>query len=333
MVFGWLTGRTEGLDSEDFPAFIQGFEAAQRATTGREWVQIIHDYPNLPWEALPTQALAEASVWEALLPTLPLTATIRNLGRLTRLGVINPMSQGAKEVVAKLHGDVKKARVHPLNVLTALFTYRQGHGVKGGDSWSPIPQITSALEDAFYASFGNVVPAGKRTLISIDVSASMTWSSSQVRNLPLSCREAAAALAMVVVRTESEYLVTGFCGDLQIMPISDKSSLAEAIGVAGGMRPGTTDCAQPMIWAKANKLAVDTFIVLTDNETHAGRIHPHQALEQYRQASGIPAREVVVGMVSTKFSIADPKDPGALDVIGFDTSTPDIISTFSRGDI
>ena len=48
-------------------------------------------------------------------------------------------------------------------------------------------------------------------------------------------------------------------------------------------------------------------------------------------ASGIDARLVVVGMVSNGFSIADPADPGMLDVVGFDTATPQLISDFARG--
>jgi 60 kDa SS-A/Ro ribonucleoprotein len=36
-------------------------------------------------------------------------------------------------------------------------------------------------------------------------------------------------------------------------------------------------------------------------------------------------------MVSNGFSIADPADPGMLDVVGFDTATPQLISDFARG--
>ena len=65
--------------------------------------------------------------------------------------------------------------------------------------------------------------------------------------------------------------------------------------------------------------------------TWAGGVHPARALADYRHASGIDARLVVVGMVSNGFSIADPKDPGMLDVVGFDTATPQLISDFARG--
>ena len=53
--------------------------------------------------------------------------------------------------------------------------------------------------------------------------------------------------------------------------------------------------------------------------------------DDYRRASGIDARLIVVGMVSNGFSIADPADPGMLDVVGFDTATPQLISDFARG--
>jgi hypothetical protein len=72
-------------------------------------------------------------------------------------------------------------------------------------------------------------------------------------------------------------------------------------------------------------------VILTDSETWAGDVHPSRALRDYRRASGIDARLVVVGMVANEFSIADPSDPGMLDVVGFDTATPQLIWDFARG--
>ena len=69
--------------------------------------------------------------------------------------------------------------------------------------------------------------------------------------------------------------------------------------------------------------------VLTDSETWAGNIHPVEALRQYRRKSGIPAKLVVVGMVSNGFSIADPDDAGMMDVVGFDSAVPELITDFA----
>ena len=87
-----------------------------------------------------------------------------------------------------------------------------------------------------------------------------------------------------------------------------------------------------MEWALKNKVEIDTFQVYTDNETWAGGTHVHKALEKYRQKMGIPAKLAVVGIASTEFSIADPKDPqGQMDFVGFDTNAPAVMADFSAG--
>ena len=91
-----------------------------------------------------------------------------------------------------------------------------------------------------------------------------------------------------------------------------------------------TDCALPMIWARENGVNVSAFITYTDSETWAGTIHPAQALRQYRNEFVGDAKAVVVGMTSNGFTIADPNDRGMLDVVGFDTSVPAVISEFVR---
>jgi 60 kDa SS-A/Ro ribonucleoprotein len=66
-------------------------------------------------------------------------------------------------------------------------------------------------------------------------------------------------------------------------------------------------------------------------QTWAGNVHPHQALQEYRRTTGIPAKLVVVGMTATDFTIADPSDAGMLDVVGFDAAVPSLITEFARG--
>ena len=94
---------------------------------------------------------------------------------------------------------------------------------------------------------------------------------------------------------------------------------------------GATDCAQPMIYARQKKIPVDIFIVYTDCETWAGNIKPDQALKNYRKTMKIDAKLVVVAMTSNGFTLADPKDAGMLDVVGFDANAPDVIRNFSLG--
>ena len=113
------------------------------------------------------------------------------------------------------------------------------------------------------------------------------------------------------------------------LSISPRQRLDDVLKTISGLPFSGTDCALPMLWATANKVEVDTFVVYTDNETWAGRVHPHQALRQYRDWSGIDARLVVVGLTATDFTIADPTDPGMLDVAGFDAALPTLLTDFS----
>jgi 60 kDa SS-A/Ro ribonucleoprotein len=53
-------------------------------------------------------------------------------------------------------------------------------------------------------------------------------------------------------------------------------------------------------------------------------------LRQYRDKTGIKAKLVVMAMTASPFTIADPSDAGMLDVVGFDTTVPAVVSDFAR---
>jgi len=84
-----------------------------------------------------------------------------------------------------------------------------------------------------------------------------------------------------------------------------------------------------MEWALKNKVRVDCFVVITDNEVNSGG-HPKQALRAYREWSGINAKQIVMATTPTRFTIADPADPFTLDIAGFDASVPSAVSEFAR---
>jgi 60 kDa SS-A/Ro ribonucleoprotein len=290
---------------------------------------------RLPREVVPTELLNEKTVWEALLPHMGITALVRNLATMTRVGIIGgAFSEGTKNVIAKLSNEeiIKKSRIHPLQVLVALNTYARGQGVRGNSVWTPEKKVLDALDQVFYFSFQNVIPTNKPTLLALDVSASMGWSEI-AGMLGVTPRVGAAAMAMLAVRTEADAEVVGFSTSLRRIPLTKTMTLDQVQDTIRRIPMGGTDCALPMVWAAQNKLNVDSFAVYTDNETWAGSIHPAQALKQYRQQQGRDSRLAVVGFVANKFTIADPKDPGMLDVVGFDTAAPSIMADFYRGQL
>lgn len=348
-IYHWVTQGWPGVGDAPHPdealQQIWAMEKAKRATSAEEVACLVLDY-KLPREAVPTQFLNEPVVWEALLEDMPMTALIRNLATLTRLGLLSTGSAWTKRVVTQI-GDaerLRKARVHPIAVLAALMTYQSGRGVRGQHSWTPVTQIVDALDAAFYTAFGNVEPTGKRWLLALDVSGSMTCGT--VAGVPgLSPRVASSAMALITAATEANYQTVAFTSGpngyggqwgggpagLTPLAISPRQRLDDVLKLVDNLPFGGTDCALPMQWALKQKVEVDAFVVYTDSETWAGQVHPAKALQTYRDKMGIAARLIVCGMVSNGFTIADPKDAGMMDVVGFDTATPQLMADFARG--
>ena len=104
---------------------------------------------------------------------------------------------------------------------------------------------------------------------------------------PLSVAEGAAAMAMATMRTEDKWHVMGFATDFRDLGLRASMTLDQVTHITTRQNFGGTDCALPMIWALKNRVPVDTFLVLTDNETWAGRSHPSEALRDYREKMGI----------------------------------------------
>ena len=338
-LFGWAVGKR---DTDEFRAALgtvapdgdlaplHALEAAKRATTEDEVVRLIRDH-RLVREGVPTQFLTSPTVWDALLEHMPLTAMLRNLATMTRVGLLAHGSAATAKVVAELADAerLKKARLHPLAVLVALKTYEGGKSAKGSSEWIPLKDVVSALDEAFYLTFKAVEPTGKRTMLALDVSGSMSCGA-VCGAAGVTPRVASVAMALVTAAVEPEHTIVGFQDKLVPLKVAVGMRLDAAVKAVDGLPFGSTDCARPMLYALEKKLKVDTFVVYTDSETWFGDTHPFQALKQYREKTGIPAKLIVVGMVANGFTIADPTDAGMLDVVGFDTTAPAVMADFAR---
>ena len=307
--------------------FLQVVEEVKTAPINRV-VELIEQH-RLVREVIPTEHLNHVAVWDALLRRMPLTAMIRNLGNMSKVGLLTPMSAASRKVVSVLSDEValQKAHIHPFSVLLATKTYGQGRGFRGSNSWTVDQQVLSALNDAFYKCFQYVKPTGKRFYLGIDCSGSMFGGG--VAGSNVTPGEAAGVMAMVSVRNEPYTYTAGFNGKMVPINLLKGMDLQTVTQIIANTPWGRTDCSLPMQDALAKKIPVDCFIVYTDNETWAGTMHPIQALKQYRDKMGINAKLIVCGMTATGFSIADPSDPGSLDIVGFDATAPSVIAQFN----
>ncbi len=311
---------------------------------------------GLPREALPTTLLNDVGVWDALLTSgkwgMPLTAMIRNLGKMTNVGLLNNErgNQAVQFVVKKLRDEqaLIHARVHPISILAALMVYQQGHGERGSLAWTPVRAIVNALDEAFYLAFKVVTPSNARILLSLDCSSSMKNTS--INEMPfLDPRTAAAAMALVVMNTETRADVIGFSDRIVDLPIFPTMRIDEVVRIMEKAPFGWTLAALPIIHATKTGTEYDAIISLTDSQTadvpsdptkaiyfdpysaKGPRVSVDDALSSYREKYSHPVRHAVVAMAGGDISINNPHDPYGLDVAGLDSAVPAILSDFAAG--
>jgi 60 kDa SS-A/Ro ribonucleoprotein len=348
------------------PEILGGFKRAQAALNISAVTDTLDMHKNLPWEAVPTQFHKSPELWKKLFENGQLQgqALLRQITRLARLGMFKDMVF-AREYANLLVDEemIAKTRLHPIQYLLALVGHTEGQVNNGGTAarfgfrsndvrskdWTVSPIIRDALDQGFYASFKYVEPANKRTFIGLDVSSSM---SALAMGIGLSCAQVGAAMAMTIARTEPYYEIRGFTAGpvastrnfrsfrnrsengLHDLGISATTSLPDALKKVQAINFGSTDCSLPMECALENDIPVDTFVVITDNETYEGKRHPHKALQEYRgRSTHYDAKLIVMGMTATQFTIADSNDGGMLDIVGCDTNVPKLVADFSAGRI
>jgi 60 kDa SS-A/Ro ribonucleoprotein len=330
-VYGYFANKKKDMPASEAASLIDAVEAVKKSPDAKTTAKLITQH-KLVREVIPTEHLNDKAVWAALLEDMPMTALIRNLGKMTAVGLLEPNTDACAKVLAKLNDreQLHKARIHPLQILLALSTYSAGHGVKGKLSWIPVPSVVAALDDAYYASYKNVEPTNKRLLYALDVSLSMTWDT--IAGSHLTPRDASAALAMLSVDTEPmDVQVICFSGNsdkIQTLPFHKKTSLTDAVKQVSDLHAGWTHCELPALWALKNKRHYDGIIIITDSETAYSEMHPTQALQKYRNWAGHPVKQAVIGMVANEFTIADPQDPHSMDFVGFDASAPAVLRDF-----
>lgn len=275
------------------------------------------------------------AVWQALFEAMPITALLRNLGSLTEIGVIRLNAIANLERIEKKLTNkelLKKALIHPIDVLKALKTYQSG-GTLGRSSktWIPVSRVIDTLEKALELSFETQEPTNKIFLHAIDISASMSWGT--IESINLMCSEIAATMALVTAKTEKNYIIRGFSTEFKELGITASDSFRSACEKTASQTFGATDASAAYDWAIKHKQYADVFCFWTDSESWAGRRHPGPALKEYRQKINPDAKAVYVTLQPNRLTLADPKDSKSFDLGGFDPSIPGLIQMIANGEV
>jgi 60 kDa SS-A/Ro ribonucleoprotein len=330
VLYRWAVGKE--VATEALPIIVRQAEQAKTAE-GDDRVMLAR---TLPREALPTEWLNDPKIWEALLygghgRGMPLAALIRNLGNLSKCGLLVAGSDATEYVAAQLTNAerIKAARVHPMAIFLAAKTYAAGRGVRGSGEWAPVGAVVDALEAGFALAFGNVAVTGKEMLVAVDSSGSMSAPIAGFRNV--SAREASIAFALITLRSEPHARLLGFTdgSNTTEFKVAADERLRDLLARFDERVEGrATDCAIPFTWAVAQGMKSDAVLIWSDSETWAGGQHPDAALRALRKSSGKAVRVVVAATTASGYSIGDPSDPLVLNIAGFDAAVPTVISEF-----
>lgn len=153
---------------------------------------------GMTWEdvlSLAGSKLPKKDLWEALIPSLPFMAALRNLRNMDEAGVSDEL---AAQLAAKLSDpeQVARSRQFPFRFLAA---YEQAPSLRWGH----------ALDKALQASLSNLPSMPGRSLILVDTSASMTSGSFSARST-MTPAKAAAVFGVALAAKGEQVDLHGF---------------------------------------------------------------------------------------------------------------------------
>ncbi|NET01041.1 MAG: TROVE domain-containing protein [Sphaerospermopsis sp. SIO1G1] len=268
----------------------------------------------------------DKQAWNLLFQEMPIGAMLRNLGSLTEIGVLRADEKANLERVKAVLNNQKhlrKGRIHPIDVLKALKTYKSGGRLgRSKKTWQPVSRIVDILEKAVELSFEVVEPTDKVFMHAVDISGSM---GSLVADMGLSCCEIATTMALATAKAETNYAIRGFSTEFIDLKITAKDSFSSAVRKASNRNFGGTDASVAYDWMIQNKFKADVVCFWTDSESWAGRKHPSQALKEYREKVSPHVKAVYITLAPYRITLVDPEDPRSWDLAGFDPSIPRVI--------
>jgi 60 kDa SS-A/Ro ribonucleoprotein len=195
-------------------------------------------------------------------------------------------------------------------------------------TWTPNPKITDALDAMWEQSFGAFEPTGRRHLVIVDCSGSMTFSTQVTANgSPVGTAwQVANTMAVILARLEPNVAVINAGTSVHTSQVTRHARLAD---VAHWHSPGGgTALAVGFEWARNGGLQADGITLLSDMETWAGTSHVSQAWAAYRQTVNPAARALFATLVPTGHTVADPRDESVLNTAGMSADLPQVLAAW-----
>lgn len=320
--------------------FITDYETIKKQNVPEDDVIAIIRKWRLTWEQVPNRLLKTKNVLAALLPMMPLTALLRNLGKLTSFGLLQPNSKGEESTCSRLENEdiLRQANLHPIQILSSLNGYCKGRGLRNPQlRWSINDNIVQSLTKAYMKQLTCSCQNPRlppNILVAINIRRSME--NHVAGNPVMNCKHTATALAMTLIKWQSRTQIVTFGSDNPVqrleIPISEDGihDMEMALETVTARRENDlTYFNEPFRYAHQNMGSVDAIILMTDCLTRGDQSNIRDAYRNFRQRYG-DISFVTVGFHTNgeDFPVAEPQNPKMLDVIGLDAEAIDLIVSF-----
>lgn len=244
----------ESLTMISTRALLNNFTVAVRKSTlmNNKTTSLFKD-AGMTWEALSgwLQGPMDKDAWEAVIPSMGYMALLRNLRNFQQAGIDKKVMTSVLAKIAD-EEEVAKSRQFPFRFLSA---YQANKGNL---------KIAAAMESALDASLSNVPALSGRTLILVDRSGSMMWSSDNKMDLTLADQAAIFGSALAL-RAESATLVA-FGSSSNKVSFRKGDSILPMLSRFGNLG-GTATNAAIKRWYNGH----DRVILITDEQYNSGQ--------------------------------------------------------------
>lgn len=279
--------------------------------TTAEAAKLIRNH-QLPREAVPTHLLKSVEVWQALLPSMPIHALIRNLSVMINNGTADVELDTIMERLSDIQA-LKRQRVIPMDILKAW-------GVLKGNPKAMQHSITAQLEQTFFDLLKIQDKVNANVLVAVDVSGSMGIFLNDSNRGGIKAIQAATGMAFAFQSAFTNVDIIGF--DYSLHDIHNKRTLDEDSAWhdwGGGTAPSLITS-----WMKNQPVNYDAVIFITDNDAWIGQ-HAQAEMQKYRAVRNLNTVMMVNATASQGYSLADSTDPLSLDMPGFNSNVIEVL--------
>lgn len=245
---------------------IAAFEALKRTKDEAEVLRLIRE-GRLPVEVvIPALKASTTLIWTELMRQMPYLSLVRRLASLEKHGVFNDPAN-LDYVVGRLTDPVviHRSKVLPFQMFQA---WKQVVGQKNHRQ-----ELAAAMQTALELTFDNMPALPGRIAIAPDVSSSMRH---QVGRGSSMSEIAGLFAAAFYKKCEGEVMLLPFREHLVDLDVEQSESLVAIAERIARLANGGTALAAPIQKLLDERISVDVFIGITDNEDWASRdrVHP-----------------------------------------------------------